>query len=173
VRRWKDCYFLVRPKSSLALDNILKPNRAPRADGTVPARTSYFPLEWSDDHNKFKPGDYCYFVERLVTEEREAYDKLCAYVKAFFPIKSLDAGGNEVQMARVIDTHGLMIEEKSMDLLGSVFVSFFPCLVACLFLSCVFNILSILCVHRKNEGFPGVREQDKREAEEEEECPTC
>lgn len=91
-----DRYFLVRPKYAPALDSILKPGGAPRADGTVPARASYFPLKCCDDHNKFKPGDYCYSIERLVAGEQEAYDKQFAYVKVFTPIKSLGADGNEV-----------------------------------------------------------------------------
>jgi len=65
----------------------------------------------------------------LAAEERAAYDKLCAYVKAFAPLRPLVADGKEVQVARVMDTYGLMVSNDLMDLLGSAFafIHFFPC----------------------------------------------
>jgi hypothetical protein len=98
------------------------------ASGEAPARIPYFPLEWCSDHYKFRSNDYCRTLDRLSGEERAAHDKLWAYVRAFMPSKSVGEDGKEVSVARFIDTHGLMVSEDPMDLLGSLFVilSFCP-----------------------------------------------
>ena len=60
VRSWKERYFLVKPKSSKALNNLLRVVDAPlAAGGEAPAWVPYFPLEWCGDHYKFRPNDYC------------------------------------------------------------------------------------------------------------------
>jgi len=94
----------------------------------------------------------------LAAEERAAYDKLCAYVKAFAPLRPLVADGKEVQLARVMDTYGLMVSNDLMDLLGSAFafIHFFPCSFIYFghVMSRVSNIFSVLCARRKNAEYP-------------------
>ena len=79
-------------------------------------------------------------------------------MKAFTPLRSLDVDGKEVQVARVMDTHGLMVSNDPMDLLGSAFafIHFFPCSFIYFghVMSRVSNIFSVLCARRKNAEYP-------------------
>jgi len=77
VRSWKEHYFLVRPKSVAALNNLLRSAGPPTAeDDKAPARVPYFPLEWCNDHYNLRRGDFHYSLDRLNPEERVPHDKL-------------------------------------------------------------------------------------------------
>ena len=129
VRSFKERYFLARPKSEEALNNLLWPALTPRADGVeAHARVPYFPLEWCGDHYKFKQNDYSCSLTRLTEEERAARDKFWAYVRAFTPTILACVDGKKISTSRLIETCDLVLAGNPMDLLGilsSVFLPFF------------------------------------------------
>jgi len=140
VSSWKKRYFLVKPKSAVAFDNLLRALTAPLpTGGETPVRAAYFPLRWSDSHYKFKPNDFSYAPERLIGEERLALDKLRVFVRGFKSLKLVSADGDAVSVTLFIDTHGLLIAEDPLDQLGISLVLLF--LTFFLFYSSCYDVM--------------------------------
>ena len=86
VRSFMERFFLVRPKSEEALNNLLRPAEAARAnDGEAPVRVSLFPLEWSGDHYKFKPNDY----GRSLSQRCPVYGQFDCKVSLWFSLPNV------------------------------------------------------------------------------------
>jgi len=119
VKSFKERFFLVRSRSEAALNNHLTAAEEPSSvDGEAAAHTLYFPLSWSKEHYNYESRDYGRSVTRLTEEEREAHNKLWAYVKSFSPATAVGLEGNSVIEPRLINTHDLVLFENMMDLLG-------------------------------------------------------
>jgi hypothetical protein len=65
VRSFKERFFLVRPKSVAALDNLLEV-----AEDGVHERRPFFHLCWSQDHFFYEPRDFGRTVSNLTDEEK-------------------------------------------------------------------------------------------------------
>lgn len=71
VRSFKECFFLVRPRSATALDTLFE-----GANDGVQERRPFFPLCWSQDHFRYEPKDFGRTVANLSVDEIEIRQKL-------------------------------------------------------------------------------------------------
>jgi hypothetical protein len=77
VRSFKEGFFLVRPKSVAALDNLLE-----IAEVGVQERRPFFHLCWSQDHFAYEPRDFGRTVANLTNEEKNLRQQLWAFVQS-------------------------------------------------------------------------------------------
>jgi hypothetical protein len=123
VRSIKERFFLVRPKSIAALDNLLEVAK----DG-VQDRRPFFHLCWSQDHFAYEPRDFGRTVANLSDEEKGLRQQLWAFVQSLprrvktnkqgNPLMSAD--GTPVTEPHLINTHELLTSEDFEDCLGSL-----------------------------------------------------
>jgi hypothetical protein len=130
VRSFKERFFLVRPKSAAALDNLLEVAK----DG-VRERRPFFHLCWSQDHFAYEPKDFGQTIANLTDEEKSLRQQLWAFVESLPQRVNTDRRGNPLMSADgtpatepcLINTHELLTSDDSEACLGSLF-SFCSCL---------------------------------------------
>jgi len=128
VRSFKERFFLVRPRSEVALNTLLQ-----AVEGKALVRRPFFPLCWSRDHFGYESKDFGRSVSSLTEEEKDVHLKLWAFVQSFLRgIKTnkrgnpmMSAKGKPVTKPRFINTYDLVVFEDPNDYLGSYTLSCF------------------------------------------------
>ena len=126
VRGFKERYFLVRPKTSVARTNVLDTvkRKGSSDEGRLVPR---IPFYWSKAHFSQAVSRYCFSFDRLEGSEKADYIKLRTFVEEFEPLVHLDEDGrpivddvgNTVTTARFIDTRALVLSKTPLTLLGN------------------------------------------------------
>jgi hypothetical protein len=94
VRSFKERFFLVRPKSVAALDNLLEVAK----DG-IQKRRPFFHLCWSQDHFAYEPRDFGRSIANLTDEEKNLRQQLWAFYQSLSRRVKTDKRGNPVMSA--------------------------------------------------------------------------
>jgi len=115
--RFQERFFLVRPRTEVALNNVLKVVECPHGDvGTVSSRVPHFPFYWSKDHFKHAPKMFRHNYAGLSERNKTSFARILEFVLSFSRVgvlyedgnPVLDSRGNPVTKPRVIDTRSLM-----------------------------------------------------------------
>jgi len=125
--KFQDRFFLVRPRTKVALKSVLKAVERPHADvGTISTRVAHFPFYWSKDHFKHAPEMFTHGYAGLSERNKTSFARILEFVRSFSravvvsedgnPV--LDSRGNPVTKPRVIDTRSLVLSIDPMVLLG-------------------------------------------------------
>jgi hypothetical protein len=137
VRNFKEHFFLIRPTSTAALDNLLEVAK----DGDQ-ERRPFFHLCWSQDHFAYEPRDFGRTIANLTDEEKGLRQQLWAFIESLPQRVKIDRRGNPLMSAdgtpvtepHLINTYELLTSDDSYAYLGSLF-SFCSCLLVA-FLFC-------------------------------------
>jgi hypothetical protein len=131
VRNFKERFFLIRPISTTALDNLLETAK----DGEQ-ERHPFFHLCWSQDHFAYEPKDFGRTVATLTDEEKILRQQLRVFIESLpkrvktdrrrNPLMSAD--GTPVTEPGLINTYELLTSDGSDVCLGSL-LSFCSCLL--------------------------------------------
>jgi len=125
--KFQERFFLVRPRTEVALKSVLKVMERPHADvGTVSTRVPHFPFYWSRDHFKHAPEMFRHGYASLSERNKTSYARILEFVHSFSRAVVvskdghlvLDSRGNPVTKPRVIDTRSLVLSNDPMVLLG-------------------------------------------------------
>jgi hypothetical protein len=123
VRSFKERFFLVRPKSVAALDNLWEVVK-----DDVHERRPFFHLCWSQDHFIYEPRDFGRTVANLIDEEKSLRQQHWAFIESLPQRVKTDRRGNPLMSAdgtsvtepRLINTHELLTSEDFEACLGSL-----------------------------------------------------
>jgi len=125
--KFQEEFFLVRPRTGVALRNVLKVVERPHADtDVVSTRVPRFHFYWSMDHFKHTPNMFkCSYVG-LTERNKTGYAHILEFVRSFSravvvfedgnPV--LDSRGNPVTEHRAIHARSLVRSKDPMALLG-------------------------------------------------------
>jgi hypothetical protein len=109
VARFHERIFLVRPRTEVAFQSVLRVVERPHGEnGVTSARVPHFHFSWSRDHLKHDSTMYRYNYDRLTGGN---------------PV--LDSRGNLVTRPRLIDTRALVFSKNPLVLLGMLVLLFF------------------------------------------------
>ncbi|XP_045818723.1 uncharacterized protein LOC123911359 [Trifolium pratense] len=125
VRNFKERYYIVRPESSAALDNLLEPRpdldehgvaRRDAAGRVLTRMEPKFPLSWTYAHFHKDPRQYVVRDADLSAEDRASFEDLKNFVGGFTPAVCVnrrgeiivDEDGNPKTSKRSINTRELL-----------------------------------------------------------------
>jgi len=120
-------FFLVRPRTKVALSSVLKVMECPHDDvRVVSARVPRFPFYWSKDHFKHGPKMFRHNYVGLSERNKTSFTRILEFVRSFSRAEVvsedgnpvLDSRGNRVTKPRVIDIRSLVLFSDPMVLLG-------------------------------------------------------
>ena len=125
--KFQNRFFLVRPRTEVALNNVLKVVERPQEDvGVVLARVPHFHFWLSPDHFKHEPAMYRFSYAVLTDQNKTSFARILEFVGSLSrsevvdedgnPV--LDSRGNQVTKPRLIDNRSLVLYEDPMSLLG-------------------------------------------------------
>jgi len=120
-------FFLVRPRTEVALNSVLKATERPHEDvGVVSTRVPRFHFYWGKDHFKHDPEMFKHNYTALSERNKTSFARILKFVGSFSrseviaedgnPV--LDSRGNQVTKPHVIDTRSLVFSSDPMGLLG-------------------------------------------------------
>jgi hypothetical protein len=125
--KFQERFFLVRLRTEMALNNVLKVVERPHDDvGVVSAHVPRFHFCWSHNHLKHEPAMYKHSYERLTDRNKMSISRIIGFVGSFSRSEVfaedgntiLDSRGNPVTKPRLIDTRSLVLSKDPMTLLG-------------------------------------------------------
>jgi len=118
----------VRPRTEVALSNVLKRIERPHAKGGVACtRIPRFNFFWYQDHFDFEPKLYKCKYSRLSSQDKLGHDNIHRFVESLHPVGvideddncKLDSLVNPITIPQVIDTQNLVFSLSPTKLLGS------------------------------------------------------
>jgi hypothetical protein len=151
AKRFHERFFLVKPRTEVALRSVLKVVARPHGDGGVTSvRVPRFHFSWCLDHFKHEPAMYRYNYDKLTEWDKDSFASIVEFVNSFSRSELVDEGGNPVMDSRgnpvtkprLIDTRSLVFSKNPHVLLGTL-----ELLLFLYFYSLDFCLMIYLCFH--------------------------